>query len=114
MKRKTPRIFKLLNEKKPLLSEMYNGAILDRDRVVFRILIDSEPAIFLEASRKRFLFESEMSLKPDVTLFFDKAETFSDMLLNDANVNQLFLKGQYRSDGNIVLSQIFVYLFRRK
>ena len=113
MEQKTLKILDLLNERRLLLSEMYNGAILDRDLVVFQIAIDSKPAIFLQASRKDFLFESETTSKPDVTLFFDKAETFLAILLNGANVNDLFLKGLYRSDGNIILSQLFLYLFQR-
>ena len=113
MEQKTLKILDLLNEHRLLLSEMYNGEILDRDLVVFQIAIDSKPAIFLEASRKDFLFKSETTSKPDVTLFFDKAETFLAILLNGANVNDLFLKGLYRSDGNIILSQLFLYLFQR-
>ena len=113
MEQKTLKILDLLNERRLLLSEMYNGEILDRDLVVFQIAIDSKPAIFLQASRKDFLFESETTSKPDVTLFFDKAETFLAILLNGANVNDLFLKGLYRSDGNIILSQLFLYLFQR-
>ena len=113
MEQKTLKILDLLNEHRLLLSEMYNGEILDRDLVVFQIAIDSKPAIFLQASRKDFLFESETTSKPDVTLFFDKAETFLAILLNGANVNDLFLKGLYRSDGNIILSQLFLYLFQR-
>ena len=113
MEQKTLKILDLLNERRLLLSEMYNGEILDRDLVVFQIAIDSKPAIFLQASRKDFLFESETTSKPDVTLFFDKAETFLAILLNGANVNDLFLKGLYRSDGNIILSQMFLYLFQR-
>ena len=113
MEQKTLKILDLLNERRLLLSKMYNGEILDRDLVVFQIAIDSKPAIFLQASRKDFLFESETTSKPDVTLFFDKAETFLAILLNGANVNDLFLKGLYRSDGNIILSQLFLYLFQR-
>ena len=114
MEQKTLKILDLLNERRLLLSEMYNGEILDRDLVVFQIAIDSKPAIFLQASRKDFLFESETTSKPDVTLFFDEPETLSAILLNEANVNELFLKGLYRSDGNIILSQLFLYLFQRR
>ena len=32
---------------------------------------------------------------------------------NEANPNELFLKGLYRSDGNIILSQLFLYLFQK-
>ena len=114
MEQKTLKILDLLNERRLLLSEMYNGAILDRDLVVFQIAIDSKPAIFLEASRKDFLFKSETTSKPDVILFFDEAETLLAILLNEANANDLFLKGLYRSDGNIILSQLFLYLFQKR
>ena len=114
MELKSLNILELLDERRPLLSEMYNGEILNRDLVVFRIAIDSKPAVFLEASRKDFFFKSETTSKPDVTLFFDRPETLSAILLNEANVNHLFLKGLYRSDGNIILSQLFLYLFQRK
>ena len=113
MEQKTLKILDLLNERRLLLSEMYNGEILDRDLVVFQIAIDSKPAIVLEASRKDFLFKSETTSTPDVTLFFDEAETLLAILLNEANANDLFLKGLYRSDGNIILSQLFLYLFQR-
>ena len=93
---------------------MYKGNILDRDRVVFRILIDSEPPIFFEASRNGFLFSSQTISEADVTLFFDRPKTLLDILLNDARADELFLKGRYRSDGNIVLSQIFLHLFQRE
>ncbi len=113
MEQKTQKILDLLNERSFILSEMYNGEILDRDPVVFQIAIDSKPAIFLEASRKDFLFKSETTSKPDVTLFFDEAETLLAILLNEANANDLFLQGLYRSDGNIILSQLFLFLFQR-
>ncbi|MFL2503626.1 MAG: hypothetical protein ACJ0Q2_00830 [Candidatus Azotimanducaceae bacterium] len=113
MEQKTLKILDLLNERRLLLSERYNGEILDRDLVVFQIAIHSKPAVFLQASRKDFLFKSETTSKPDVTLFFDETETFLAILLNGANVNDLFLKGLYRSDGNIILSQLFLYLFQR-
>ena len=113
MEQKTLKILDLLNEHRLLLSEMYNGEILDRHLVVFQIAIDSTPAIFLEASRKDFVFKSETSSTPDVTLFFDAAETLLTILLNEANANDLFLQGLYRSDGNIILSQLFLFLFQR-
>lgn len=113
MEQKTLKILDLLNERRPILSEMYNGEILDRDPVVFQIAIGSKPAIFLEASRKGFLFKSETTSRPDVTLFFDDAETLLAILLNEANANDLFLQGLYRSDGNIILSQLFLFLFQR-
>ena len=114
MEQKTLKILDLLNERRLLLSKMYNGEILDRHLVVFQIAIDSTPAIFLEASRKDFFFKSETTSKPDVTLFFDEAETLLAILLNEANANDLFLKGLYRSDGNIILSQLFLYLFQKR
>ena len=113
MEQKTLKILDLLNERRPILSAMYNGEILDRDPVVFQIVIDSKPAIFLEASRKDFLFKSETTSKPDVTLFFGDTETLLAILLNEANANDLFLQGLYRSDGNIILSQLFLFLFQR-
>ena len=113
MEQKTLKILDILNERRLLLSKMYNGEILDKDLVVFQIAIDSKPAIFLEASRKDFVFKSETSSTPDVTLFFDAAETLLTILLNEANANDLFLQGLYRSDGNIILSQLFLFLFQR-
>ena len=113
MGQKNLTILEILNERKFLLSKKYNAEILGRNLVVFRILIDAEPAIFLEASRDDFQFNSETALNPDVTLFFDKAETLSDVLFGVTNPNQLFLTGQYRADGNIVLSQVFLHLFQK-
>ena len=113
MEQKNLTILEILNERKFLLSKKYNAEILGRDLVVFRVLIDSEPAIFFEASRDEFVFNSETAFNPDVTLFFDKAETLSDVLFNVTNPNQLFLEGQYRSDGNIILSQVFLNLFQK-
>ena len=106
-------ILEIINQRRSLLSEKYNAEILGRDLVVFRILIDSCPAIFLEASQDKFLFKSETALNQDVTLFFDKAETLSDVLFDVVNPYRLFLEGQFRSDGNIILSQIFLNLFQK-
>ena len=111
MEQKNLPILEILNRRESQLSRKYNAEILGRTSVVFRILIDAEPAIFLEASRDEFRFNSETALTPDVTLFFDKAETLSNVLFGVTNPNQLFLTGQYRSDGNIVLSQVFLHLF---
>ena len=113
MEQKNLPILEILKDRKFLLSKKYNAEILGRNLVVFRILINAEPAIFLEASRDEFRFNSETSSTPDVTLFFDKAETLSDVLFDVTNPNQLFLTGQYRSDGNIVLSQVFLHLFQK-
>ena len=113
MEQKNLTILEILNERKFLLSKKYHAEILDRDLVVFRILIDSEPAIFLEASKGEFRFKSETALNPDVTLFFDKAETLSDVIFSTTDPSQLFLTGQYRSDGNIILSQVFLLLFHK-
>ena len=106
-------ILEIINQRRSLLSEKYNAEILGRDLVVFRILIDSCPAIFLEASQDKFLFRPETALNQDVTLFFDKAETLSNVLFDGTNPNQLFLEGQFRSVGNIILSQIFLNLFQK-
>ena len=113
VEQKNRPILEILNERKFLLSKKYNAEILGRNLVVFRILVDAEPAIFLEASRDEFRFNSETALNPDVTLFFDKAATLSDVLLGVTNPTQLFLTGQYRADGNIVLSQVFLHLFQK-
>ena len=92
MEQKNLTILEILNERKFLLSKKYNAEILGRDLVVFRVLIDSEPAIFFEASRDEFVFNSETAFNPDVTLFFDKAETLSDVLFV---TNQTAFLGQF-------------------
>ena len=113
MGQKNLPILEIIKERKSLLSERYNSEVLGKDLVVFRLLIDSDPAIFLEASQDKFLFKPETALNQDVTLFFDKAETLSDVLFDVVNPYRLFLEGQFRSDGNIILSQIFLNLFQK-
>ena len=70
MEQKTLKILDLLNERRPILSEMYNGEILDRDPVVFQIAIGSKPAIFFGGFAKGFFVQIRNNLKTRCDSFF--------------------------------------------
>ena len=102
-----------LAKKKRLLTKKYNGQLLDRNEAVFQIQFESAPAFYLCATKTDFHFLKGQAVSPDITLYFDQAKTLWDTLNQNLDFDQIFLESRYRSDGEIILSQIFLYLFSK-
>lgn len=72
---------------------------------------DTGDAFYLVVDAQRFGFIEGSSEAPTLTLYIDKPETLWDLLKGKTNGMAAFMDGRYRSDGNIVLSQLLLYLF---
>tara|TARA_Y100001970_G_C13900660_1_gene683466 strand:- start:13 stop:354 length:342 start_codon:yes stop_codon:yes gene_type:complete len=103
----------LLAKKKRSLAQKYNGQLLDRNKVVFQIQFESAPSFYLCATKTDFHFLKGQAVSPDITLYFDQTKTLWDAFNQNLDFDQIFLESRYRSDGEIVLSQIFLYLFKK-
>jgi putative sterol carrier protein len=52
-------------------------------------------------------------INPTLTFYLDHHETCWQLLIGTQDGMEAFMKGKYRADGNIILSQLLLYLFRR-
>ena len=93
------------------LAPHFNPAILQREATVFQMIFDTGDAFYLTVDPQKFEFTKGSSPDPTLTLIIDRHETLWDLLKGKADSMAAFMDGRYRADGNIVLSQLLLYLF---
>ena len=93
------------------LSPYFNPAILQRSETVFQIRFDRGEDFHLIVTETGFSFVAGQAASPTLTLYLDRQETFWDLLRGRQDSMEAFMAGRYRADGNIVLSQLLLYLF---
>ena len=102
----------MLEEKTSQLRPHFKPAVLQRDDTVFQFQFDTDAPFHLTVTRDTFNFEMGANDSPTVTLFVQDHETCWQLLEGRLDGMQAFTQGTYRADGNIVLSQLLLYLFR--
>ncbi len=104
-----------LEQRRSQLTPFFNPTLLQREQTVFQLQFDGEePPFYLEVSADSFEFVVGEHTKPTLTLFIDRHETFWQLLAGGEDGMRAFMTGRYRADGNIVLSQLLLYLFASK
>lgn len=102
----------LLTEKKKLLEPHFKPGLLQRASTVFQFRFSEGGDFFLWVSKDLFSFSEGSATAPTLTLYMDHHETCWQLLVGTLDGMEAFMNGQYRADGNIVLSQLLLYLFK--
>ncbi len=101
-----------LIEKQQSLAEHFKPGFLQRPETVFQFRFDVGEAFYLCVFAETFKFVSGVNPLPTVTLFLPDHATCWGLLEGKRDGMKAFLQGDYRADGNIVLSQLILYLFK--
>ena len=101
-------LHKLAEELRP----HFKSGLVQQLPAVFQFLFHSEQPIHLIVFQHDFVLQAGIHKKPKITLFIDCHASLSSLLMGKMDSMQAFLDGKYRSDGNIVLSQVLLYLFK--
>lgn len=88
------------------------GDLTSHGSVVIQFRFDADDPFYLTIDESDFLFKSGEGHAPTITLFLDGRQACADLLTGSADGMQQFMQGKYRADGNIVLSQLLLYVFR--
>jgi putative sterol carrier protein len=100
-----------LEQKTRQLAETFRPDYLQRDYTCFQFVFDDGEPFHLLVHGGEFTFRVGIHWKPTLNLYLDAHSTCWDLLEGRGNSMQAFMKGDYRADGNIVLSQLLLYLF---
>jgi len=102
----------LLTEKQKALEPHFKPGLLQRNSTVFQFRFTKDEDFFLCVSQDSFSFNEGSTADPTLTLYLDHHETCWQLLMGTRDGMEAFMNGQYRADGNIVLSQLLLYLFK--
>lgn len=102
----------LLTEKQKMFKPHFKPGLLQRSWTVFQFQFTEDEDFFLSVSPDSFSFSGGSSKDPTLTLYLDYHETCWQLLIGTRDGMEAFMNGQYRADGNIVLSQLLLYLFK--
>jgi len=98
--------------KQQRLSQRFNPRVLQRDQVTFQFVFDDEPPFYLSIDGDNIDLAVGLCAQPTIRLFIDSHATCWGLLEGEIDGMQAFMDGRYRADGNIVLSQLLLYVFR--
>lgn len=101
-----------LGEKTHRLAPHYKPGFLHRPRTVFQFHFDHDAPFYLTVFEDAFSFTPGTTDDPTISLFIDTHETCWGLIEGRLDGMQMFMEGRYRADGNIVLSQLLLYLFK--
>lgn len=102
----------LLLEKKGELAPNFKAGFLDRPNTIFQFLFEETDPFFLTVDTEDFEFIPGLHENPTLTLNLKDHDTCWGLLEGRINGMDAFMAGTYRADGNIVLSQLMLYLFK--
>jgi putative sterol carrier protein len=102
----------LLTEKQKMFEPHFKPGLLQRTSTVFQFRFAEDEDFFLSVSPDKFSFNEGSATDPTLTLYLDHHETCWQLLMGTRDGMTAFMNGQYRADGNIVLSQLLLYLFK--
>lgn len=109
----TPMLTQILREKSTALAPHFKPGFLQREQSIFQFKFDSDEPFFLEVSDTDFKFAAGETAQATITLFLKDHSTCWSLLDGSMDGMRAFMDGSYRADGNIVLSQLLLYLFKR-
>jgi putative sterol carrier protein len=102
-----------LEQKSQQLNRRLRANVLPAGRTCFQFTFNEDPAFYLQVNTSRCSLISGVCEDPDITLIIDNHQTCWGLLTGDLDGMEAFMSGNYRADGNIVLSQLLLYLFHR-
>lgn len=101
-----------LQQKTAELAPHFKPALLQRRSTKFQFEFKKDDPFYLVVDGETFEFMTGQVEHPTLTLFMDQHETCWQLLTGTMDGMVAFMEGRYRADGNIVLSQLLLYLFR--
>ena len=102
----------LLTEKQKTFEPHFKPDLLQRTSTIFQFRFTSDEDFFLYVSLDTFSFNEGRATNPTLELYMDHHETCWQLLMGTHDGMDAFMNGEYRADGNIVLSQLLLYLFK--
>ena len=90
----------------------FKPELLGRPKTVFNFEFDTEAPFHLVVKDNAFAFEKGIHGSPTITLYVTDHHTLKGLLTGSTDGMNAFMLKQYRADGNIVLSQLLLYLFK--
>lgn len=103
----------LEHKRRELLPRFQTGVLPQHEEVIFQFVFEDGAAPFhLNVEPGEFTICAGKADIPTLTLYVDSHETCWGLLLGEIDGMQAFMDGRYRADGNILLSQLLLYLFR--
>lgn len=101
-----------LNTRTEQLRPHFKPGFLQRDNTVFQFNFDTGEQFYLNVRPRDFEFVAGQSPSPTLTLTMSDHRLCWRLLTGQQNGMESFMAGHYRADGNIVLSQLILYLFK--
>jgi len=101
-----------LANKQSALLPFFKTGFLEREHTVFQFHFTGAESFYLVVERETFILEAGEHEAPTLTLTVSDHETCWGLLNGSVDGMQAFMNGDYRADGNIVLSQLLLYLFK--
>ncbi len=103
---------RLLQDKSSEFAPYFQPGFLTRGNTVFQFQFPSDAPFHLEVSGQEFTFHPGTHDHPTMSIDITDHDTCWGLLDGRIDGMQAFMEGQYRADGNIVLSQLLLYLFK--
>lgn len=94
------------------LRQHYKPALLPGRETVFQFSFDEGEPFYLHAHQEGFAFLPGEAAQPSINLYLRDHHTCHGLLTGQLDGMRAFMEGAYRADGNIVLSQLLLYLFK--
>jgi putative sterol carrier protein len=90
----------------------FKKGFLHQRQTIFQFSFKDQEPFYLTVESDNFSFEPGIHDTPTMTLFIENHETAFQLLRGTIDGMRAFIEGKYRADGNIVLSQLLLYLFK--
>ena len=102
----------LLQSKASELAPHFKPGFLAREHTTFQFTFTSGDPFHLLVTGDDFKFVAGLTETPTLTVQVVDHETCWGLLDGSFDGMKAFMEGKYRADGNIVLSQLLLYLFK--
>ena len=102
----------LLEAKHAELEPHFKAGFLPIDAVIFQFEFDRQEAFHLSIKGSLFKLLAGRHSAPTLTCYISDHATCWGLLDGSIDGMAAFMAGIYRADGNIVLSQLLLYLFK--
>ena len=102
----------LLDQKQDELKPHFKAGFLQRPNAIFQFRFLTDDDFYLTVEGDAFNFMVGTDDAATITLTIKDHVTCWGLLDGSIDGMKAFMEGTYRSDGNIVLSQLLLYLFK--
>ena len=105
----------LLNTWQEALKDRFRSDFLPIEDTIFQFQFEHQPnePLYLTANQQTFTLSPGTHRMPTLTLFVRDQATMLQLLTGEKDGMAAFMAGTYRADGNIILSQLLLYVFQQ-